>query len=112
MPKLGIGIGLSSGKGKRVAVYKATGSGLSPGINGMIFYDTGTLFNGRVLYASNEGYFLFRIPAGYWAINKTKTTGSGIGQFNQIPPAAEPTSKTYGGNTSEGYTGTVTIVKI
>lgn len=111
MPKLGIGIGLSSGKGKRVAVYKATGSGLSPNINGMIFYDTGTLFNGRVLYASNEGYFLFFIGAS-WGINKTKTAGVGIDIFSQIPVAAEPTSKTYGESPYQGYTGTVTIVKI
>lgn len=109
MPKLGLGIGLVSGN-KRIASYKATGSGLSPNINGMLFYASGT-FNAKPLYTSDEGYFLFFIGAA-WGINKTKTSGLGIGIFSQTPLAAEPTSKTYLGNNYQGYTGTVTIVKL
>lgn len=109
MPKLGLGVQLSRSRGgnKRVAAYKATGSGLSPNIDGMLFYAIGT-FNAKTLYASDDGYFLFYAGAS-WGINKTKTSGLGIGIFSQIPLAAEPTTKTYGGN--YGYTGTVTIVK-
>lgn len=108
MPKLGFGLGLSTGN-KRVASYKATGSGLSPNINGMLFYQNG-IFNGKPLYIGNNGFFLWYSPAILWVINKTKTTGLGVAAFFQVPPASEPTSKTYAGQ--YGFTGTVTIVKV
>lgn len=105
MPKLGLGLGLTKG-GKRAASYKATGTGLSPDINGKLFYLSGT-FNSRPQYVSDDGYYLWYSGAA-WIINKTRSTALGQSTFGQTAPSTEVLQKTYQG--TFGFTGTVTVV--
>lgn len=108
MPKLGIGIGLGTGGKKRIPVYKATGTGLSPDINGMIFYESGGIISGKPVYYSDGGFFLWWLTgANFWIINRTKVSGTGWNQ--PVGQGAIPTNATY--SPQPGSSGTVTVVR-
>ena len=108
MPQLGLGIGIGSSN-KSISVYRATGTGLSPDINNIVFYQTDT-FNGRPLYFNDSlGYYLWYLTgANFWVVNKTKISGTGWSQT--VGQGASPTNATYAAQ--PGATGTVTIVAV
>lgn len=94
-------------------LYKATGTGLTPNINGLRFYDSGlTLYTNKVFYDETNTYAMWISPVGYWFIKTIP--------FNPVIPGPafakaivnsdDPPTGNYTGGS--GYIGTVTISSI
>ena len=98
---------------KKKYLYRATGTGLTPNINGLRFYDAGeTFYTNKVFYDETNTYMMWISPAGYWFIKALP-----LNPFTPGPSFAKafsnsgepPTGNYVGGN---GYIGTVTISPI
>ena len=62
-------------------LYKAFGTGLSPNINGLRFYDSGLIYNGKKSFNSEDSqYAIWYVtsPVGIWLIGSI----ANIGTFN------------------------------
>ena len=62
-----------------VYVYLATGAGLSPNINGLRFYDSGLIYNGKIsFYSENGQYAIWYVtsPVSIWLIGSIANIGT------------------------------------
>jgi hypothetical protein len=96
-------------------LYKATGTGLSPNINGLRFYDSGlSFYTNKIFYDETNIYAMWINSTGnYWTIGL-------IAQVGTLPPnnvfykaysnSGEPPTGTY--TAASGWTGTVIISEI
>jgi hypothetical protein len=90
----------------RVYAYKATGTGLSPNINNLRFYDTGLIRDGQPIYYDETKVYWLAYVSNAWIIALIGTLG-GSGLFVKF--GGTPVGS-YSGST--GYSGTVTISAI
>jgi hypothetical protein len=90
----------------RVYAYKATGTGLSPNINNLRFYDTGLIRDGQPIYYDETKVYWLAYVSNAWIIALIGTLG-GSGLFVKF--GGTPVGS-YSGTT--GYSGTVTISAI
>jgi hypothetical protein len=60
-------------------LYKVTGTGLTPNINGLRFYDSGLIYNGKKSFYSEDGqYAIWYVtsPVGIWLIGSIANIGT------------------------------------
>ena len=91
----------------RVYAFVATGTGLSPNINNLRFYNTGLTQNGQPIYYDETKVYWLTYISSAWIIALIGTVGaSGLFvKFSSINPVGSYTGST-------GYSGTVTIAAI
>jgi hypothetical protein len=91
----------------RKYLYRATGTGLSPNINNLRFYDSGLTEGGQpVYYDENNIYWLrYSADAFAWTITLIGTSGES-GVFIKFASDGNPNGSYFG---FTGYSGTVTI---
>lgn len=91
----------------RVYAFIATGTGLSPNINNLRFYDTGLTQSGQPIYYDETKVYWLTYISSVWIIALIGTVGaSGLFvKFSSINPVGSYTG-------SGGYSGTVTIAAI
>ena len=99
---------------KKKYLYRATGTGLTPNINGLRFYEFGeTFYTNKVFYDETNTYMMWISPVGYWfikALPLNPFTPAGPSFAKAFSNSGEPPTGNYvGGN---GYIGTVTISPI
>ena len=95
---------------KREYAFVATGTGLSPDINGLRFYDSGLVRGGRPIYYDETNTYKLSFPNSfpfYWVLELI--SGSPGGYVQNFQPSA-PVAGTYAG--AFGWSGTVTISSI
>jgi len=97
---------LNLGPRPRVYVYKATGTGLSPNVNNLRFYDTRLIENGQPVYYDETEVYWLTFYVSSWSIALIGTTNGG--KFAKII-GSTPVGSYFGFN---GYSGTVTISAI
>lgn len=91
-------------------LYVATGMGLSPNINGLRFYDSGTTYyTNKVFYDETNTYAMWISPVGYWFIGLISANRDTPGNCfaKSVNNSGEPPTGNYIG--SNGFSGTVTI---
>ena len=63
-----------------VYVYLATGAGLSPNINGLRFYDSGLIYNGKISFYSEDYQYAIwywgGFPTAIWFIGSIANIGT------------------------------------
>jgi hypothetical protein len=90
-------------------VYKTTGTGLTPNINNLRFYNTGTTQNGQPVYYDETGVYRIFFGGFPWVIQLINIIGP-AGAFSKFPPHVSGPAGVY--NSTGAWTGTVTIAAI
>jgi hypothetical protein len=85
-------------------LYKATGTSLTPNINGLRFYDSGLIQLDRPIYYDETNTYKLRWAAGFWALSRIDNTIGDFVRFN-ISILGNYTA-------ASGWSGTVTISEI
>lgn len=92
------------------ACYSASGFGTA-GVDGT-YTDSGTTFNGQIVYTNGNGKSLFAQdnPNQFWAIDNTGWTTGGVNYYNYQSPFSTPDTGTWIVQTGASPAGTITSV--
>lgn len=99
----------------RTYLYKATGTGLSPNINNLRFYDSGLTYHGKKSFYSEDGqyaiWYYMGLPISLWILGLRTDIGN-FSFFNGWGKVEAPDTPTGIYITNGSYVGQVTISAI
>ena len=90
---------------KKRYLYIATGTGLSPNINGFRFYDSGLTQSGQPIYYDETKTYQLRFAGTNWLISRIQSFDGFWARISRTSPLGEY-------SVVEGFVGTVTISAI